>query len=318
MDAYIDKPMWGPGLNGDEFSLKAFLPVADAEGYVRQSGFDFSINREYSNKCLQPELRRATSKKQPPPEPLHHHEDIRLHSQEMIEAMEAFLALQPGFRDNFPSFDAREPIEAPYMFWYIYRSTEALQQLSPSQQSLMNALTSWIDKNYEEKYVEARRQLDNGVITLRTIPFLLFPGDVLVWKDRKEKDKTKAAITSSLLVRESQPILYWDSTRPWTEDSRLSEGNKKGEFSSIWTVQTWSYKFDGEFLHDKGSKKIKFKASSLDQEVPISKLGVHPLRFTDEKTKLQLETRGKKFWTCRHRNLVSHIGDDGIFTVSET
>lgn len=312
--AYIDKPVWGPGLRGDEFSLKAFLPVSDAEGYVRQAGFDFSINREYSDECLQPELRKALSKKQPPPEPLHHHEEIRLHSQEMIEALEAFLTLQPGFWDNFPSFNAREPIEAPYIFWYTYRSPEALQELRPSHQSLMRTLTTWIDRNYEDKYNEAKRQLENGVITLRSMPFLLCPGEVLVWK---EKDKTKAAIASSLLVRQSLPILYWDGTRPWAEGNRSSEGTKKGEFSSTWEVNTWSYKFDGEFLHDKGSKRIKFKASSLDQEVAISKLGVHPLRFADEKTKLLLETRGKNFWTCRHRNLVSYIGEEGIFAVCE-
>lgn len=312
--AYVDKPVWGPGLRGDEFSLKAFLPVSDAEGYVRQAGFDFSINREYSDECLQPELRKALSKKQPPPEPLHHHEEIRLHSQEMIEALEAFLTLQPGFWDNFPSFNAREPIDAPYIFWYIYRSPEALQQLRPSHQSLMRSLTRWIDRNYEDKYNEAKRQLENGVVTLRTMPFLLVPGEVLVWK---EKDKTKAAITSSLLLRQSLPILYWDSTRPWAEGNRSSEGTKKGEFASTWEVKTWSYKFDGEFLYDKGSKRIKFKASSLDQEVPISKLGVHPLRFADEKTKLQLETRGKNFWTCRHRNLVAYIGEEGIFAVCE-
>lgn len=312
--AYIDNPVWGPGSNQDDFSLKAFLPVTDAEGYVRQAGFDFSINRHYSDECLQPELRRALSKKQPLPEPLHYHEEIRLHSQEMVEALEAFLTLQPGFWDRFPSFDAREPIQAPYLFWYIYRSTEALEQLSPSHQSLMQALTAWIDRNYEDKYIEARRHLENGVVTLRTIAFLLFPGDVLVWK---EKDKTKAAITSSLLIQQSSPMLYWDSTRPWTEGNRPSEGTKKGEFSSTWEVKTWSYKFDGEFLHDKGSKRIKFKASSLDQEVPISKLGVHPLSFADEKTKLLLETRGKNFWTCRHRNLVSYIGEEGIFAVCE-
>lgn len=315
LKAYIDKPVWGPGLKGDEFSLKAFLPVSDAEGYVRQAGFDFSINREYSSQYLQPELRRTLSKKEQPSDPLHHREYIKLHSQQMIEALEEFLTLQPGFWDTFPFFDARQPIEAPYMFWYTYRSPDALQELSPSYQSLMGTLTSWIDRNYEEKYTEAKRQLDRGVVTLRTMPFLLFPGDVIVWK---EKEKKKAAITSSLLIQESPPILYWDSTRPWTEGGRLSDSAKKGEFSSIWKVQTWSYKFDGEFLRDKGSKTIKFKASSVDQEVPISKLGVHPLRFADDKTKIQLETRGKNVWTCRHRNLVSYIGEEGIFAVRVT
>lgn len=309
---FFDKPVLAPGFKHDDFTLKAFLPVTDVGGYVKQAGLGFVISRFYSAQTLLGEVRRAMAKKQPPPEPLHYREHIQLQSQEMIEAMQEFLSLQPEFWENFSGFDARAPIEAPYIFWYTYRSPEALRQLKQPHRDLMRMLTSWIDKNYAEKYAEAEMQLRNGVVTLRTMPFLVCPGDVLIWK---EKAKIKAAITSSLLVQQTPPILYWDSSQITWSDSNTKDGTKKGEFLARWTVETWKYKFNGEFIPDKGSAEIKFKATSLDQEVEISKLGVYPLRFADEKTRLQLETRGKTFWSCRNRNLVSYTGEEGMFTV---
>ncbi|KAK7715730.1 hypothetical protein SLS63_011319 [Diaporthe eres] len=311
--AYLDKPVWAPGFGRDNFRLKAFLPVSNVQEYVQQSGLDFTISRFYSESSLMPELRRALAQKKPPPDPVYHHEQIHLHSQQMIEALQEFLTSQTEYLKKFPNFNVRAPIGAPYIFWYTCRSTAALQQLSPPHQDLMRTLTSWIDKNYDEKYVEAKLHLESGVITLRTMPFLLCPGDVLVWK---EKGKTKAAVTSSGVFQRSPPILYWDSSQMLEVGNSRMEGSK-GEFSTTWGVDVWSYKFNGEFLRDKRSKEIKFKASSLEQEVDISKLGVYPLRFADEKTKLQLETRGKTFWTCRHRNLVSHTGEEGLFTNGE-
>lgn len=310
--AYLDKPVWAPGVGRDNFSLKAFLPVTNVEEYVHQSGFDFTIARFYSQPPLMPELRRALAKKQPPPDPIHYHEEIHLHSQQMREALQEFFTFQPDILKNCPNLDVRAPIHEPYIFWYTCRSTADLQQLSQPHQGLVRSLTAWIDRNYRETYAEANRNLQNGVITLKTMPFLLCPGDVLIWK---EKGKTKAAITSSQVSRKSPPILYWDSSQLVEWANYNNGGAKKGEFSTTWGVDTWSYRFNGEFLRDKRFTEIKFKASSLEQEVDISKLGVYPLRFADIKTKLQLETRGKTFWTCRFRNLVSHTGEEGPFVV---
>lgn len=311
-DGYLDKPTWTPGFGDDNFTLKAFLPVTNVEGYEKQAGFDFTIHRYYSSESLLPELRRALATKQSPPDPSHHQEKLQLRSQQMREAVHEFLKLHPEFLKSYPSFDIRAPISAPYIFWYLCRSQATLQQLSTSHQDLMRTLTSWIDRNYEDQYAEAKHHFDNGVVTLRTMPFLLCPGDVLVWK---EKGKTKAAINSSQAVQTSPPILYWNSSQVLEIENTNHRGIKRGEFSTTWAVDVWSYRFNGEFVRDKRSMNIKFKALSLDQEVEISKLGVYPLRFADEKLKLQLETRGKTFWTCRYRNLVSYTGDQGIFTV---
>lgn len=311
--AYLDKPAWAPGFGRDSFHLKAYLPISNVQEYVQQSGFDFTIGRFYSESSLMPALRRELAKKQPPPDPIHFHEQITLHSQPMIQALQEYLTYHPDFVKNFPQFNVRAPIRAPYTFWYTCRSRAAFQQLGYPHQDLMRTLTSWIDTNYNEKYSEAKRHFENGVVTLGTMPFLLCPGDVLVWK---KKGKTQAAMTSSEVIQRSPPILYWDSSQMSEVGAINSDGSKRGEFSTTWSVDIWSYRFNGEFHRDKRSTEIKFKASSLEQEVDISKLGVYPLRFAGENTRLQLETRGKTFWTCRHRNLVSHTGGEGVFAVS--
>lgn len=309
---YFDKPVIAPGLTHDDFALRAFLPVTDVGTYVNQTGLDFVVSRFYSATSLQGEVRRALNKKQSPPEPLHYSEHIQLQSQPMVEALQEFLSLQPRFWDNFPYFNARAPIIAPYIFWFMYRSTDALQQLQPAHRDLMHMLTSWIDENYAEKYVEAETHLAKGVVTLRTMPFITYPGDILIWK---EKARLKAAMTSALLTQTSETILYWDSSQIMWSDDRPERGTKKGEFSTTWAVEAWNYRFIGEFLRERVPIEFKFKAASLDEEVEISKLAVYPLRFADEKIKLQLETRGRTFWSCRTRNLVSYTGDEGIFSV---
>lgn len=310
--AYLDKPVWAPSFGRGNFRLKAFLPVTNVYEYAQQSGLDFTIARSYSEPSLEPELRRVLAKQQPPPDPIHHHEQIELRSQRMIEAMQEFYRIHFELLKSFPDFEIRAPITAPYLFWYTCRDIADLQRLSHPNRELMAILTSWITRNYEQRYTEVKNYLEKGVVTLRAMPFLLRPGDVLVWK---EKGKTKAAITSSVISQISPPILYWDASRMVEFGDNVDGGTKRGEFSTIWRVDVWSYKFNGEFLRDRRWKEIKFKASSLEQEVDISKLGVYPLRFADEETRHQLETRGKTFWTCRHRNLVSHKGDEGLFAV---
>jgi hypothetical protein len=315
---YFDKPVMAPGLKHHDFALRAFLPVTDVGTYVKRTGLDFVVSRFYSVPSLQGQVRSALAKKQPPPEPMHYSEHIQLQSQQMLEAMQEFLSLQDGFWEKFPDFDPRAPIPAPYIFWYTYRSTDVLEQLQPRNQDLMRMLTLWVEENYAKKYAEADSHFERGVVTLRTMPFLACPGDVLIWKEKQDnKPAMKAAVTCSLLSQTSSPILYWDSSQFMWSDDKPESGTKKGEFSTTWSAKAWSFKFTGEFFRERKSIELKFKASSLDQEIKIAKLAMYPLRFADENTRLQLETRGRTFWGCRVRNLVSYTGNEGIFTVCE-
>lgn len=313
--SYFDKPVWAPGLKQQDYSLKATLPVTDVTGYIKKTGLDFVVMRHYSEKALIEEVRTALARQEAPPEPQHSNEHIVIASERLARAVERFLSKQPTFAKDFPKFNVRERIEAPYLFWYMYRSSGALECLTPPDMEPMRLLTAWIDSVYEEKYKLAKIHLNKGLVTLSTMPFLVKPGDAVVWK---EKEDWNAAVARTLLVQTTPPILHWDKERTtWTEDFRENANVEKStKFFTRWSFDSWSFHYDGEFLRKKTTRNIIFKAESLDEEIEIRKLNLYPLRFADEKVKSQLENRGKRFWSCRDRSFVSYQGDAGMYGVS--
>lgn len=74
------------------------------------------------------------------------------------------------------------------------------------------------------------------------------------------------------------------------------DNDAKGkEFSTTWSFESWQFRNNGGFIRKKSKQQILFKADSLDGEINITKLNVFPLRFADNKVKLRLEERGKRF-----------------------
>lgn len=58
------------------------------------------------------------------------------------------------------------------------------------------------------------------------------------------------------------------------------------------------------------------KADTLGKETAISDLNAFPMRFASEETRALLEKRGREFWTCREKRLVSYYDKDGMYGVS--
>ncbi|KAI4593478.1 hypothetical protein KJ359_009369 [Pestalotiopsis sp. 9143b] len=85
---------------------------------------------------------------------------------------------------NFPWFNDEGEIPAPYLFWYHHRSPTALDVLSAPHRKIMSLLTSWIEEQYAEMFYRVGNALNRGVVTGNTMPFLVKPGDVLVWKEK--------------------------------------------------------------------------------------------------------------------------------------
>ncbi len=91
--------------------------------------------------------------------------------------------MQPKFATKFPNFDIKSPIPAPYLFWYYYRSSDAFKGLNSLYREHIELLYSWIDKHYRLMYNRVNEQLSRKVVSYKTIPFLVKPGNVLVSKD---------------------------------------------------------------------------------------------------------------------------------------
>lgn len=311
---YFDAPVWTPGWRHDEFNLKAMLPVTDLDGYINKERLDFVVVRYYSIHPLMGELRRALANEETLPEPKHSQEYIHMKSARLIQAAQQFFSAQPNFSKDFLNFQIKQAIPSPYMFWYMYRSTEALDCVDLPYLEPMRLLTGWIEDTYKDRYEFSKRCLDRGVVTLSTMPFLFQPGDVVVWK---EKDEWNASVCRRWPSQTSSPIIYWNTNRTdWTA-GRVGGAilTETKQFSTTWEFESWKFHYDGSFKRDISVQKVVFKASSLDEEVRIAKLNIYPLKFADEEVKSLLEERGRRFWRCRYRNFVSHSLDGGLYGV---
>jgi hypothetical protein len=231
----------------------------------------------------------------------------------MIEAIEAFIAKRPKFRENFPHFNVRDALPAPYLFWYYNRSPQAFDGLSDLHRKYLNNLTGWIDSNYGDIYDRADKQLLRGVVSYESMEFLIKPGDVIISNDKpdQEDENLHAEIATSWPSSETPKLVDIGSDMPWAK--KIKEDAKR--YTWTWNVDSWAYKYDGSFYRDTGFTQIKMEAESVDEEIEIRKLNVYPLKYASEETVQFLEQRGKAYWSCRHRKLVSYDDKNGTYGV---
>jgi hypothetical protein len=183
--AYLEEPNWTIRPDGDP-NLTANSPVTDTEGFLNHNhDIAFVVGNYYQPLYQESEIHNATRAHLPLPRPKPGWEALTFYSKEMVKAAESFFGQVPDFLDNFPRFNIRDNIAAPYMFWYHYRGLDLIKGLNPAHKSLMLLVTSWIENNYKEQYDNAIDQLERGVVSKETIPFLFKPGGVII----REKGK---------------------------------------------------------------------------------------------------------------------------------
>ena len=304
---YLEEPTWALGPRG-EFALKAHFPVNDIEGYLRQKQrVAFCIAKFYSATHQQEEVQRAVRDKTPLPRPKPLQESIRFESATMIAAAEEFSRMQPKFATEFPNFDIKSPIPAPYLFWYHYRSSDAFKGLNSSHREHMELLCSWIDKHYGPMYDRVNEQLSRKVVSYETMPFLVKPGDVLV---SKHLGKWRAHVATSWSFNRNpkrKPSFIQETT--WAPSSTSSESM----VTSRWSVDVWSYKYDGRFYRSKNQLEIDLKAGYMQEEVKMEELNIVPLKYANKEAGPMLKKRGESFWSCRNRRLVSYMDESGAY-----
>lgn len=307
--AFLDEPSWSIGSNGKPI-LIAHLPIADIGGFLRQrQEIAFVVSKYYSPGMQYPEAVKASIARTPLPATQAFKEVITFNSQNMIDAVESFFALQPMFKEEFPDFNVRAHIAAPYLFWYHYRSPVALDNLGSLHRPLMQSLTDWIEEHYQALYTRVESQMEKGVISQETMPFLVKPGDILVWEN---KNKFEAVIARSWSRCES----LYKSSKPQGTSWEINPAIDAEKASSVWVVDGWQYSYDGRFLESDEVIKMRFKKVTMAHEVEINKLSAYPLRYASEHLKAVLERRGQTFWKCRRRHIVSYSDVSGFYGVS--
>lgn len=307
--AYLDEPTWTFGLRG-KVALKSHFPIPDVEGYLQQKrNVAFYIAKSYNQEHQKEDVQRASREKRelPRPEPIA--ETIRLESQPMIEAMEAFVRARPNFQEDFPGFDVHIPFAAPYLFWYHNRAPDALEGLGDGHYRYMAKLSQWINDKYGSMYSRVSEQLERGVVSHESVEFLMKPGDVIVVNDGGDLNACVAAnwanSTTPRLVVESQ------KTMPGTSSRR--KGGKL--FQWKWRLNCWSWKYDGSFYKKFEDVEIELETENIDGEIDIRKLSAYPLKYATSEVTRILEKRGMTFWSCRDKRLVSYEDRNGLYGV---
>lgn len=313
--AFLDEPTWALGPRG-EVLLKALFPIPDVEGWLDQRrDVAFSVGKYYIPKEQESEVQKAVREKKKIPLPKPSAETIRLESQDMKEAMEAFFTSGPELKKEHPNYVSTDPLSAPYLFWYHHRSPTAFDSLSDHHRKLLLMLTDWIDEAYGEKYARVDEQLKRGVVSYDSMVYLVRPGDVVVLNSKPGKEggilygKISEASPTSITPK---ALLLEPDESPWKKKVKT----EKKKYSWKWALPVWQYNYDGLFYKNRTFVNMEMEAEHLDEEIAIQKLNIYPLRYATDATKDLLEQRGKIFWSCRERKLVAYEDAKGVYGVS--
>lgn len=114
----------------------------------------------------------------------------------------------------------------------------------------------------------------------------------------------------------SAPMGYLAISRPYKGEvifDKLSAFHGLGSTSEqkpfpLWHITAYSYAYDGDFSQNRVTLTLKLDPEEEDGEIDIKKIGAVPLRYSNHEVRERLERRGKTFWKCRHKQLVSYEG----------
>jgi hypothetical protein len=310
-NTYLEKPYWTRTDAG--FQLEADSPIQYPDAYIQYNSLAFVIYKYYSanggietNGALQ-------QNKVPEPKPTD--ESIKLVSEDMVRAINAYMNNHEDLQKMFPRFSANEMVPAPYLWWYYHRDhPNALGNLSQPQTILMRNLTDWIDGNYSEFYSQLGNQFECGMVSAASIRFLIRPGDVLV---RTNEAYAEAYLATSWLHEDKSVYEIYGLPGDSSKITGSAVPSLKVP-AQEWELDAWSYSYDGELYKVETTLNIQLHVDASCTEIPIVNLGVFPLRFASRELREAIEQRGKIFWSCRHRKYVSYTDrtKNGDYTVS--
>lgn len=291
-NAYLSEPVFN--VCDGEVMLKGFFPIHDPDGYIEKKGnITFVVYKYYSTNHQQSKLNQAMKAKEALPNPEPASQDVRLVSAEMIDAMQAFIAVDPDFCVEFPEVDGKEVMNSPFVWWYHHRKLNGIRELSPRQAELVTSLTSWIEASYGSLYDKIDDQFQRVRVSSESLEYLVRPGHVLVLNDN--------------------PVLptgHIATSRPGCRscEERGPQERSKAKYKWSWTIRARSYIYVGTFGRKEDDLTLHFETDTEDGEVDIGSLNIMPLEHATDHVKERLESRGKTFWKCRGKQLISYAG----------
>ena len=332
-DVYLDVPQWRVGESGP--TLRADMPLHNPKLYLEQHPeIAFVFSNDYRP---QPQADSQIASKDGvfrTPKPFK--QNLILISEHITSAVKRLAQKTPGFSNLFPDFDPTHEIPAPYMFMYytLPRLENVQRYLTPLESDLLGQLIESIQASHGKEYADADNHVAKGTVSKSLMKYLIRPGDVLV----KSQDPTSSAYMATSWAKElsaeksarSDALNVLDS---YSMNSQMtSDDTHDNDFEPLeknvdkdvafrgskpptqqtysWTINVWSWVFDGAFKKKAHEITIKLMVADVHDGVKIDSLEFFPIRFDTGELRAKLEKRGKTFWKCRTKRFVSYQEDD--------
>ncbi len=313
-DIYLESPQWKEGERGPV--LQASSPLQNDSFYLEQHPeIAFVFYKDYE-KSPPADNSRIMSKDGIFRIPQPSKQTLLLTSEHMISAVEQLGENIPNFANFFPDFNPYTEIPAPSMF--IYHSLPLLHyvkpHLTPLEHGLLEQLTNSVIASHGKEYIAAKRLAAKGIVSRRLLKYLVRPGDVLV----RTQDPVPCAYVATTWAKEESSHREYPSSPQQKRSHKLNaeknQGPRKRKYR--YEVAVWSWAFDGSFERKRDTINIELTVGDEDDEVRITYLNHFPLRFDKGGLQELLEERGRTFWKCRTKHLVSYSDEDDGFLSS--
>ena len=325
---FFDHPEWVRGEN-DVRHAKCSLPLDNFDLYLEKNkDISFIVYRNFDPNLDSTVAKSATNggtkaKGAYLPKPTG--ETIRPVGRDLIEAIKAILESREEYAQLLANYKTSHELPAPYLFIYHSRNNldDILDKLSFSAQKQLSLLSNYVTEQYSHEYAAADYLLSQNKISPEYIQYLFKPGDVLV---SRIDGQYIGCVATSWPKFKSTRVGASVGARVGQE-IRL----KRDKITvHIWSVDTWSWDFDGNFqrknktlqleipadedecmdnLEAKGKNSVEAKTKKNSAELTgqnIAGLNVFPIQYASAEIAEKLRQRGKTFWKCRTRCFVSY------------
>lgn len=298
---YFDPPQWTKGQRGPGL-LRSQLPVTNFDLYLEKNkDISFIVYKTYGmpqDGSKTPEIRDRQSAAHDLNDAVVD-ESIQPVSEALLNAVEALLEAEDEYASILKSFRQTSELAAPYLFVYHQRNDWERIRLSLPESSHQQLIMLWdyILQSQDAEYAMADSQIPLGKITPELLKYLFKPGQLLV---QNKDDEMQGWIC------EDWPrVVRRGETTPLRQaKASLPRSNPQ------WELNAWHWEFDGQFQRKKETLSISIEARTHKESgIPINSLDIFPLKYASDATFNQLRRRGKSFWKCRKRALVSYRGD---------
>lgn len=314
MDLYFDPPKFTEG-QGEVGVLQSQLPVMNFDLYLEQNkDIAFIVYKTYGMpyNILKTQGTRGRDLRPHEVRNVVVDESIQPVSGALVEAVRALLGEQKEYASILRSFEETSELTAPYLFVFHQRNEWEKTRLSLPDSSYQQLTMMWdyIVQSQGAEYAAADSEISIGEITQGLIKYLFKPGQLLVQnKDGEIQGWICAGWPRAIRREDPAPKRQAKKATTAKPENRISpiEDNLK------WELIAWHWEFDGGFRRKMATLPLSIKPgpnTGRGHGIPINTLDIFPLKYAADTTFNQLRHRGRIFWKCRKRALVSYRGDE--------